>query len=260
MFERSVFEGKVALVTGAASGIGEATARAFSGHGARVVVADVDDGRGEAVAGDLCSSGAEAIYIRCDVRDESQIKAMVDDTVRRFGALDYAFNNAGIAGANKPLVEETSELWDLLIAVDLKGVFLCMKYEIEQMLAQGGGAIVNCASIAGLVGLPGMTAYVAAKHGVVGMTKSAALDYATRNIRINAVCPGSIKTPLADQADYIPDPVEKEKFVRAMIEAQPINRWGEPREVANAVLLLCSPAASLILGHALAVDGGYVAR
>jgi NAD(P)-dependent dehydrogenase (short-subunit alcohol dehydrogenase family) len=252
------FEGKVALVTGAASGIGEATARAFADQGATVVVADIQVDQGQAVVDSLKDKGVSAAFIKCDVSSEDDIRNMVSETVRQFGRLDCAFNNAGVEGVFAPLAEQTYETWEKVINVDLRGTWLCMKYEILQMLQQGGGAIVNCGSICGLVGVPGMSSYIAAKHGVVGLTKAAALDYATQNIRINAVCPGSILTPAAER--FIPDPADRERMNAEFVAAQPIGRWGTPEEVANAVTWLCSPGASLMLGHALPVDGAWTAR
>lgn len=254
------FEGATALVTGASSGIGEATALAFAREGASVVVADIKVDEGQAVVEAIRRTGADAHFIRCDVRSEDDIRHMVAETVSRFGRLDCAFNNAGVEGVLAPLAEQTNQAWDNVINTDLRGAWLCMKYEIEQMLAQGGGTIVNCSSICGVVGVKGMSSYVAAKHGLVGLTKAAALDYATQNIRINAVCPGAILTRAAEVGEFISDPVERDKMNQAFLASQPIGRWGTPDEVANAVLWLCGPGSSLMLGHAMVVDGAWTAH
>jgi len=255
------FEGKVALVTGAGSGIGAATARAFADEGASVVVADLNIEQGQAVAESIIGKGGSAAFIRCDVRSEDDIRNLITETVRQFGRLDCAFNNAGVpGGAFVPLAEQTNETWDRVMETDLRGVWLCLKYEIEQMLKQGGGMIVNCASSCGLVGQQGWSSYVAAKHGVVGLTKAAALDYATQNIRINAVCPCAIFTDGAAAAKEATDPAVWAQIDAAIIASQPNGRWGTSEEIANAVLWLCSPGASLMLGHALSVDGGLIIR
>lgn len=254
------FENKVALVTGAASGIGEATAVAFAQAGASVIVADFSTEAGEAVVEAIREKGGTASFVKCDVRSEADIENMVEEAVRLYGRLDCAYNNAGVGGMFAPMIEHTNEAWDLVIDTDLRGVWMSMKYEIRQMLKQGGGAIVNCASTCGLVGYKGMSTYVAAKHGVVGLTKAAALDYATQNIRVNAVCPGAIMTPATDMRNMISDPAEREALIAANVANQPIGRMGDPSEVAEAVLWLCSPGASLMLGHALAVDGAFLAQ
>jgi NAD(P)-dependent dehydrogenase (short-subunit alcohol dehydrogenase family) len=254
------FEGKVALVTGAASGIGEAAALAFAGEGAAVVVADVQVEKGQAVAARIAAQGGAAVFAACDVRREEDVAALVETAVRRFGRLDCAYNNAGVASPPLPLAEQSNEDWDSVIGTDLRGVWLCMKHEIRQMLRQGGGCIVNCASICGLVAVPGMGAYVAAKHGVIGLTKAAALDYAKQNIRVNAVCPGGILSEGARLAQAQMSPEEREAMEAAVMAQQPIGRWGRPEEIAEAVLWLCSPGASLMLGHALVVDGASTAH
>jgi NAD(P)-dependent dehydrogenase (short-subunit alcohol dehydrogenase family) len=254
------FEGKVAIVTGAASGIGEATASAFADAGSSVVVADVQDDKGHMVMDRIKSRGGSAAFVKCDVRSETDIRNMVSETVRLFGRVDCAFNNAGVAGVFSLVTEQTNQAWDDVINTDLRGVWLCMKYEILQMLKQGGGAIVNCASICGLVGVARMSGYVAAKHGVVGLTKAVALEFAAQNIRVNAICPGAIRTPAADVGEFISDPEERERANAAFIAQAPISRWGQPEEIASAVLWMCSPGASLMLGHALAVDGGWTTR
>jgi NAD(P)-dependent dehydrogenase (short-subunit alcohol dehydrogenase family) len=254
------FEGKVALVTGAASGIGEATVRAFADEGASIAVADIHEEKGRAVVDALRAKGAHAMYLHCDVRSEDSIRDAIAAVVENFGQLDCAFNNAGISGIATPLAEESNATWDNVIATDLRGTWLCMKYEIQQMLRQGGGSIVNCASVCGLVAGAGMGSYVAAKHGVVGLTKAGALDYATRNIRINAVCPSSTLTAAAEQHVFSLPQAERDDLEAFLLANQPNGRWAKPEEIAHAVLWLCSPGASLMLGHALAIDGGWTIR
>jgi NAD(P)-dependent dehydrogenase (short-subunit alcohol dehydrogenase family) len=255
------FEGKVALVTGAAAGIGKTSALAFADAGASVVVADISPEQGQEVVESIKSNGGTATFIKCDVQSEDDVRNLIEEAVRQFGKIDCAYNNAGVpGGAFVPLAEQTNETWDKVINTDLRGVWLCMKYEIQQMLKQGGGAIVNCASSCGLVGQEGWSIYVAAKHGVVGLTKAAALDYATQNIRINAVAPCAIFTASSAAAKEVIPPEEWDRIDAAIIASQPQGRWGKPEEVADAVLWLCSPGASLMLGHALAVDGGLTIR
>ena len=252
--------GKVALVTGGGSGIGRASVLAFAGKGARVVVIDVDAEGGKETVRLVNETDGEATFIRADVSQAAEVEAMVSQTVEVYGRLDYAHNNAGILEPLTLTADITEETWDKTISINLKGVWLCMKYEIPHMLKQGSGAIVNTSSVAGLAGYSGRPAYCASKHGVVGLTKTAALDYAQQGIRINAVCPGYIGTPMLDQAlsEFPEDQVAAHE---AMITGrEPIGRMGTPAEVAEAVIWLCSDAASFVTGHAMAVDGGYVAQ
>lgn len=248
-------EGKAALVTGSGSGIGRATAVLFAREGARVIVCDVNVSGGEETVAAIQKLGGEARFIRCDISKPAEVEALIRGTVEAFGRLDCAVNNAGISGSMAPTVDYPEEMWDRIMATNLKGVWLCMKQEIQQMLKQGGGSIVNTASAAGLVGVAMASAYVAAKHGVVGLTKAAALEYAKANIRINAVCPGVIRTPMITAA--MNDNPELEAAVIAM---EPVGRMGEPEETAEALVWLCSGAASFVTGAALSVDGGLVAQ
>jgi NAD(P)-dependent dehydrogenase (short-subunit alcohol dehydrogenase family) len=245
------FKNQVALVTGGASGMGLATAQAFARSGAAVTIVDRDAAKVDAAAGALQAEGFRALGIVCDVSDESRAKAAVERTVTEFGRLDMAFNNAGILGPMCEMSDETLEGYEATQAVNLKGIWTFMKHELLQMKKQGSGAIVNCSSLGGLVGLAGRAAYHASKHGVIGLTKSAALDVAAKGIRVNAVCPGCIDTPMGDEID----PAAMKEFLKL----QPIGRMGRPEEVAAAVLWLCSPGASMVLGVALPVDGGFVA-
>jgi NAD(P)-dependent dehydrogenase (short-subunit alcohol dehydrogenase family) len=245
------FTGKVVLVTGAASGMGLATAQAFAEAGSAVVLADHREDAVKATAGKLVAAGRKALALRCDVSDEAQVSAMVDRTVAEFGRLDAAFNNAGVMAKLAPTADSTLEEWDRVIDINLRGVWACMKYEIRQMKKQGGGAIVNNASVGALTGNPGIPSYIASKHGVVGLTRTAALEYVKHGIRVNAVNPGLIDTQIAR------DVVEGNEEAYAEMEKNiPIGRAGRPEEIASAVLWLCSPRASYVVGHALTVDGG----
>ena len=248
-----IFKDKVAIVTGGSFGIGRATAVAFAERGAKVVVADYLEH--DETLNTIAKIGGEAIFVKCDVSKVSDVKMMVEKTMSSFKRLDFAFNNAGIEGIQGTTTECTDENWERTIGVNLKGIWLCMKYEIPHMLQQKGGAIVNCASIAGLVGFPGLPAYVASKHGVVGLTKTAALEYAKDNVRINAVCPGVIKTPMIDRFTGKNKTAEQQ-----FVDMEPIGRMGEPEEVAAAVIWLCSGNASFVTGDAMAVDGGWIAQ
>jgi NAD(P)-dependent dehydrogenase (short-subunit alcohol dehydrogenase family) len=250
------FENKVALVTGAASGLGLATAKAFAESGARVVLADWNEKEVQAAAKEIADKGHKTLAIRCDVSDDAQVEAMVKQAVATFGQLDAAYNNAGVQNVLAETAETTREDYDRVMGINLRGVWSSMKFELQQMRKQGGGAIVNCSSLGGLVGGAERGIYHAAKHGVIGFTKSAALEYATRGIRVNAVCPGLIWTPMADQmvaggqGDALKD---MEKMI-------PMGRVGRPEEIADAVLYLCSSAASYITGQSISVDGGFVMR
>jgi len=247
--------GKVAIVTGAASGIGAATAEIFAERGARVVCSDIDENGGAATVERIRSAGGEAIFHRCDVADPEQVQRLINAAVGTYGHIDAAFNNAGIEGEAATTPNCSIENFDLNIDVNLKGVFLCMKYQINQFLKQGtSGAIVNTASVAGLVAAKGVPAYVAAKHGVVGLTKTAAVEFAKKNIRVNAVCPGGIRTQMLQRAIDEKPWVEKQ-----MLKLQPIGRLGDPRAVGRVVVFLCSDDASFVTGHAMPVDGGCVA-
>jgi len=245
------FENKVALVTGAASGMGLATARAFAEAGAAIVLADFREDEVKAETQKLRAAGHKAIAIRCDVSDDAQVAAMVERTVTEFGRLDAAFNNAGVMAHIAPTATSTREDWDRVIGINLRGVWSCMKHELRPMERQGSGAIVNNASVGALTGNPGIGSYIASKHGVVGLTRTAALEYVKQGIRVNAVNPGLIDTQIAR------DVVNRNELAYQDIAKHvPIGRAGRPEEIASAVLWLCSPGASYVVGHALTVDGG----
>lgn len=247
--------GKVAIVTGASAGIGRAAAFALAAEGASVVLADVDVTRGEQVAAELNDKGSNARFIRTDVTDDAQVAGLVSQSVEIFGGLDCAFNNAGIEGNPAVTHECTPENWQHTLAINLTGVWSCMRHEIPRMLERGGGSIVNCSSVAGLVGFASIPAYVASKHGVVGLTKTAALEYAEAGIRVNAVCPGVIDTEMVER--FTGGQPEAEA---AMLATEPVGRLGRPDEIADAVVWLCSERSSFTTGQAIAVDGGFVAR
>ena len=251
--------GKVALVTGGASGIGLACAQLFARRGAKVAIADVDEALGAAVVRDIEAEGGSATFVRTDVSRASDVVSLVEKTASHFGRLDCAVNNAGIQGALMPTGECDDANWHAVIAVNLTGVFLCMKHQINRMLAQGGGAIVNVSSNFGLVGSVGMPAYSAAKHGVIGLSKTAALEYATKGVRVNAVCPGPIDTPMVDK--IIRAQQEKGDQLLASVKSRlPMGRLGRPEEVAEAIVWLCSPEAAFVTGAVLSADGGFVAQ
>jgi NAD(P)-dependent dehydrogenase (short-subunit alcohol dehydrogenase family) len=250
-----LLDGKITLVTGAGSGIGRATALAFAREGAKVLVADVVIEGAQETLKMISEAGGEGKVAKVDVSQSREVEAMVNQVVETYGRVDCAFNNAGIGGDRAFTAKCTEENWDRVMSINLKGVWLCMKYEIPHMLQQGRGSIVNTASIAGLVGVLSTPAYVASKHGVVGITKAAALEYATSGIRINAVCPGVIRTPMIGRR------LEKKPEMEAgYVSMEPMGRLGRAEEIAEAVVWLCSDAASFVTGHAMAVDGGLVAR
>ena len=246
-------QGKTAIVTGGGSGIGRASALEFASRGASVLVADVDGDAAARTATEIRDRGSRAESIRADVSSDAEVEAMVSCAVDAFGGLDYAFNNAGIAGPMATTVDYGEQEWDRVIAVNLKGVWLCMKHEIPRMLERGGGSIVNTASIAGLVG-GASSAYNASKHGVVGMTKQAALEYSGQGVRVNAVCPSIIITPMIEGVFS-----KRPELERRWLEREPIGRFAPPEEVATVVVWLCSPGASYVTGHAMPVDGGWLA-
>ena len=248
-------DGKVALITGGGSGIGRASALAFVREGAKAVISDVVVEGGEETVGMIKAAGGEASFVKADVSRAAEVEALIKTAVDTYGRLDCAFNNAGIEGVVAQTAECSEENWDRTIVINLKGVWLCMKYEIPQMLKQGGGSIVNTASGAGLVGFPALPAYAASKHGVVGLTKTAALEYAKSGIRVNAVCPGAIHTPMIERI-IGSQPQMAEMFVAL----EPVGIMGRAEEVAEAVVWLCSGAASFVTGLAMSVDGGFVAQ
>jgi len=245
----------VAIVTGASSGIGRAAARRFAEEGARVVAADVDADGGSETAEAIRDAGGEATFVETDVSDRADVEAMVETAVDRYGGLDFAFNNAGIEGRNDSLVDQTDDNWERVIDINLKGIFLGLQAEIPAMLDDGGGVIVNTSSIAGVVGFQGVSPYVASKHGVIGLTKTAALEYGREGVRVNAISPGVIETPMVERAA-----AANPEMIEAVSEATPMGRVGNPEEIGDAAVWLCSDDASFVTGETLVIDGGYVSQ
>ena len=247
------FDDKVALITGGSTGIGRATALAFAARGAKVVVGDVSDAGGETIEL-LQAAGGEGLFVRTNVADSAQVRALIQKTVNAFGGLHCAFNNAGILPPTAPLADQEDEVYDNVMAIDVRGVFLCLKHEIRHMLAAGGGSIVNTASIAGVIADPGMAPYVAAKHAVIGLTKAAAIDYAKSGIRVNALAPGLVETPMTRR--WLDDPA-----MRQIVLSGPLmGRAASPEEIAGTVLYLCSPMATFATGQTFIIDGGQTAH
>jgi NAD(P)-dependent dehydrogenase (short-subunit alcohol dehydrogenase family) len=249
--------GKVALITGGSSGIGRSVGLLFAREGARVVVTARRTDEGEETVQMIREAGGEACFVQTDVSQAAAVQALVNTCVTRYGRLDYAVNNAGIEGSIVPMVDYTEDDWDAIIDINLKGVWLCMKAEVVQMQQNGGGAIVNVSSVGGLIGFPRMGPYVATKHGIIGLTKTAALEYATHNIRVNVLCPGLIDTPMADRVvkGLQAGGIDAEHLVMSLT---PLRRRGTPAEIAEAAVWLCSDAASYVTGHAMVVDGGFM--
>lgn len=256
----AALDGKVAVVTGAASGIGRASACALADAGAQVVVSDVDVAGGDQTVDQIRQAGGDALFVAADVSDEAAVLDLLARTIERYGRLDCAHNNAGVAGGLGPTADYPRDAWDRILAVNLTGTWLCMKHEIPRMLESGGGAIVNTASTFGLAGVPGMCGYVATKHAVAGLTKAAALEYAQQGIRINAVCPGVIHTPLLDRLLDDVSGGQPEVAAAHFVAGEPIGRMGQPDEIAAAVVWLCSDAASFVTGLPMPVDGGWLAQ
>lgn len=250
-----LLQGKVALVTGSSSGIGRASALIFAREGAKVIVADVSVEGGEETVRQVKAAGGEALFVKADMGKASDVEAMVNKAVTTYGRLDCAYNNAGIEGKQLSVIDDTEENWERVLRINLIGVWLCMKYEIVQMRKQGAGAIVNTASDAGLLGVPRMGAYVASKHGVVGLTKTAALETAKTGIRVNAVCPGVIQTPMIERVGG-----QRPGMIERMVAGEPVGRAGKPEEIGEAAAWLCSDAASFVTGFAMPVDGGIFAQ
>jgi NAD(P)-dependent dehydrogenase (short-subunit alcohol dehydrogenase family) len=250
--------GKVALITGGSSGIGRSVGLLFARAGARVVVAARRTDAGEETVQMIREAGGEACFVHTDVSQAAEVQVLINTCVTRYGRLDYAVNNAGIEGSIVPMIDYTEGDWDTIIAINLKGVWLCMKAEVVQMQQNGGGAIVNVSSVGGLIGFPHMGPYVATKHGIIGLTKTAALEYAAHNIRVNVLCPGLIDTPMADRVveGLQAGGIDAEHLVMSLT---PLQRRGTPEEIAAAAVWLCSEAASYVTGHAMVVDGGFMA-
>lgn len=254
-----IVSGKVAMITGSGAGIGRATARKFAAEGAKVVVSDVNQLAGEETVSLIGAAGGEALFVSCDVSDPDAVEGLVAKTVKDFGRLDCACNNAGIEGVIAPLIDQKLSDFDSVISINLRGVFLCLQAEIRQMLTDGGGAIVNLASVAGLIGFPGLSPYVATKHAVNGLTKNAALEYGKSGIRVNSICPGGIDTRMLDSlAEQATGGAQTSQDM--MNPLHPIGRIGKPEEVAELIVWLCSPLASFVTGANVPIDGGYVAQ
>ncbi len=250
-----LLEGKVALVTGGGSGIGRTTALLFAREGARVIIADIDVNEGNRTVKQIEEAGGEAGFVRTDVSKAQEVESLISRTIQKYGRLDYAHNNAGILSTEPLITDITEEIWDHVINVNLKGVWLCMKYEIPEMVRGGGGAIVNTSSVCGLIGGMNLAAYVASKHGINGLSKVAALEYAKKGIRVNSICPGIIRTPGLEA-----DIKDKPGMADLLSNEEPMGRLGEAKEIAEAVIWLCSDAASFVTGHCMAVDGGITAK